>query len=95
MMRIFRFIALVILGYAGIFIVYVIALNLADHLPDDAHLYNFRLAYFGGGLMALILGTALGVVSFFTTGRIGRIFLFLPCLTPIVYSAAIMMYFLL
>lgn len=95
LLHIFKLIALAALGYASVFLVMFLALELSviDKLPADEYLYSFRLAYFGGGMMAAIAGIGLGVISFFTKGRTSMVFLFLPLLVPALYSIGVLTYF--
>ncbi len=91
--RTLGFIGMALLGWAGIFIVYAIGLILAGHLPPDAQLYSFKISYFGYGAMACLAGIVLGLPSFFTQGRLRLFFLLLPCVLPVLYCAAVMVYF--
>lgn len=94
-LHIFKLIALAALGYASIFLVIYIALQfgIIHALPADEYLYNFRLAYFGGGMMAAITGISLGAISLFTRGRLSTFLLFLPLLIPALYSIGVLTYF--
>ena len=91
--RILVFIGLAILGYASVFGIIMLRLQLTGTLLDDAHLASFKMLYLGGGPMACILGTGLGVISFFTQGRVSQFFLLLPALVPAIYCAITMVYF--
>lgn len=94
-MHIFKLIALAALGYASVFLVMYLALEfgIISALPADEYLYSFRLAYFGGGMMAAIVGTAMGIVSLFTSGRLSRVLFWLPLLVPALYSIGVLTYF--
>jgi len=92
-MRIFIYVGMAALGYAGIFGILVLRLVLTDTLPDDVHLESFRTVYLGYGLMACLIGTGLGVISFFTRGQTSKIFLTLPAAIPVAYSAVVMLYY--
>ena len=93
--HILKFLALAVLGYGSVFLIMTGALELGliDSLPADEHLNNFRLVYLGGGLFACLAGTLLGVISFFTRGRLSTIFLLLPFLFPALYSIVVLTYF--
>lgn len=90
-----KFVLSAALGYASVFLVMAIALQtgVIDALPADQYLYDFKMAYFGGGLMSAILGTGLGVISFFTNGRMRTALLLLPLLMPLLYSLIVLGYF--
>ena len=90
---ILRFLVLAAIGYAGVYAVFVGWLYVFDKLPDDAHLGAFKTSYFGGGLMACILGTGLGTISFFTEGRARRMFLLMPAVLPLAYCVGILIFF--
>lgn len=94
-LHIFKLIALAAMGYASVFLVMFVALQfgIIAALPADEYLYNFRLAYFGGGMMAALAGTGLGVLSLFTRGRLSAWLLWLPLLVPALYSMAVLTYF--
>ena len=91
--RILVFIGLALLGYASIFGIIMLRLQLTGTLPDDAHLASFTTLYLGGGPIACIIGTGLGVISFFTLGRVSQFFLLLPVAVPAIYCAVTMLYF--
>lgn len=95
LLQVFKLIALAALGYASVFLVLYLALEFGviDALPADEYLYSFRLTYFGGGMMAALTGIGLGIMSFFTKGRISTIFLLLPLLVPALYSIGVLTYF--
>lgn len=93
--HILKFLVLAALGYGSVFLIMsgALQLGLIESLPADEHLNNFRLAYFGGGLFACIVGSLLGITSFFTKGRASTIFLLLPFLVPALYSTVVLTYF--
>jgi hypothetical protein len=92
-MRVFIYLGIAALGYAAIFGILVLRLLITDTLPDDTQLANFTTVYLGYGLMASIVGTGLGVISFFTRGRTSKIFLALPAAIPVAYSTVVMLYY--
>lgn len=91
--RALGFIGMALLGWAGIFLVYTAGLIIVGHLPADEHLYEFRTMFFGYGAMACILGTLLGIPSFFKQGGTRLLFLLLPCVVPVLYCTGVMVYF--
>lgn len=94
--HILKFITLAVLGFFSIPVIMLGALQLGiiDALPGDDHLYNFKLIYMGGGMIALILSCLIGAASFFTHGRASSTFLLLPLIIPALYSVAVLTYFM-
>jgi hypothetical protein len=93
LMRALGFIGMSLLGWAGIFVVYAIGLTIVGHLPADQRLYDFKIAFFGYGVLACIIGIFLGLPSFFKQGGTRLFFLALPCLLPVLYCTGVMIYF--
>lgn len=93
LMRTLGFIGMALLGWAGIFAVYAIGLIIAGQLPNDARLYDFKIAFFGYGALAWIVGVILGLPSFFKQGRLRLLFLALPLALPVFHCVAVMVYF--
>lgn len=92
-MRILGLIGTAALGYASVFIIYVIGLYAFNLSPADEHLYAFKTLFFGGGLMSVIIGTGLGVMRFFTAGLWRILFIWIPVLLPLIYCIYMMVYF--
>jgi hypothetical protein len=93
--HILKFITLTALGFFSIPVIMLGALQLGviDALPGDEHIYNFKLIYMGGGMIALMLACLVGAASFFTHGRTSTTFLLLPLVIPMLYSIAVLTYF--
>ena len=94
-LQILKLIALAALGYASVFLVMFLSLEfgIISALPADQYLYSFRLAYFGGGMMAVLAGIGFGIVSLFTQGRLSLVLMLLPLLVPLLYSIGVLTYF--
>jgi len=93
LMRTLGFIGIALLGWAGIFVVYAAGLIIVGHLPVDARLYDFKIAFFGYGALAWMVGMILGLPSFFKQGRTRLLFLVLPLVLPVFYCTGVMIYF--
>lgn len=93
-LRVFGFVAMAVLGYASIFMVLILGMHLGvtASLPDD-HLGTFSFGFFGGSVWACILGTLLGLGTFFIGGRAARALFFLPLVLPLVYALCALAYF--
>jgi hypothetical protein len=93
--HILKFIALAVLGFFCIPGIMMASLQfgIIDALPEDEHLYNFKLIYLGGGMMALIGSILIGAATFITAGRTSKIFLFLPLVIPVLYCMTVLGYF--
>lgn len=91
--RILGLIGTAALGYASVFIVYAIGLTLMVTLPADQYLHAFKVLFFGGGLICVLVGAGLGVMRFFTGGLWRTVFTWLPVLLPAVYCCVVMTYF--
>lgn len=64
-----------------------------ESLPPDDRLEDFRMAYMGGGMIVSIAGVVLGLISFFTSGKLSGFFLALPLALPVLYSIGVLMLF--
>ena len=91
-MRILGFLVMAALGYASVFLILALGLQteILETLPADAYLPMFRTLYFGGGLIACILATGIGIMAFFCEGIPGRLLFWLPFYGPAVYCLAIL-----
>lgn len=93
--RIFGFVALAVLGYASIFMVFILGLQIGviASLPDE-HIGAFNFGFFGGSAWACILGTLLGLGTFFISNeRAARILFFMPLAVPMIYALAALIHY--
>jgi hypothetical protein len=93
-MRILAFIAIAALGYASVFLVLIVGLqlDLVAALKDN-QIPDFNMIYFGGGLMTCLVLTGLGIMNFFCEGILSRILFALPLVGTTLYSIGTLAYF--
>mgnify|MGYP003387376387 CR=1 FL=1 len=93
-MRILTFIAMAALGYASVFLVLIAGMQFGIVATlQDSEIHTFNTAYFGGGLMACMVLTGIGIMNFFCAGVLSRILLLLPFIGTMLYSIGVLVYF--
>lgn len=93
--KIFFYLLLSGLGLFSAAIILVLSMKFGfiESLPPDDQLEQFRMAYMGGGMIVSITGVALGLLCFFTSGKLSGFFLALPLVAPVLYSIGVLLLF--